>query len=346
MATPITPDLARGGYRSTGRPESNSDSDSLYSITSSDPIPEANRSGKDAKATETPAPAPPQIPTPAPTPAPTQTREGGGDEENPGQPLPQISLLFRHRDPENVQPVKDEAPFTTEEIQAAQTLNAARVEQERRQMVLAGFMRINRNFQKGEEALGNAQTTNEDMHACTRYREIIRFNMQNQAAQQRSQFAAANRLNNLATRFERLYKKMQDTGEKVEKGKKSWTQQLDTITNGATTMKDKMLDTKREANAKLNHMNTNFDTVKGEVKNLQTMQTTISNKVGGMSTTLMQQLGEANAGGSSLQDSQGTILQSIQELVRQASNDAPRTPPTHQARPGDHRNAVNGVTQR
>ena len=174
LAALNAPDLTRGGYHNSGRPESNSDSDSLYSIASStgsldDPIPETNMSGEQTNGIPTPAPAPAQNPTSAPTPAPAQAKDGEGGEAAPRQPL------FQQQDPENVQPVKNEAPFTTEEWQAAHTLfDAAEVEPERLKTMLAGFMRINRNFAKGEEALDKAQNAGQ-------YRDIIKFNMQYQA---------------------------------------------------------------------------------------------------------------------------------------------------------------------
>ena len=79
MDARITPDLGRGGYRSSNRPGSSSDSNSLHSITSSmgtldlldDPVPGANMPREDAM----------NIENPAPTPAPTQTREVGGDSD-------------------------------------------------------------------------------------------------------------------------------------------------------------------------------------------------------------------------------------------------------------------------
>ena len=157
MDTQITPDLGRGGYRSSGRPESSSDSDSSHSIASSagtldlldDPVPGANTPREEAMDTEDLA----------------------------------LRLLLTPQDPEDIQPIGVETPFTTEEHQATQAcVNTAQLYPRGQERAITNIIRLDRNRKLTKEALGDAQTADDKMQVHARYREATKLTLFSQTA--------------------------------------------------------------------------------------------------------------------------------------------------------------------
>ena len=126
---------------------------------------------------------------------------------------------------------------------------------EQLETVTKGYMKITRSCIEGVKFLDTAKDAKD-------LKEIIRYNLQNQASQSRAAWSATNRLDGVINRVELLKSRLEDMDRSVNK-----------LQGGQNTL-----------NTKVYEMDTNINKVQSDINNLQSGQNALNTKVGNLNT--------------------------------------------------------------